>query len=221
MSVKMSKSGVSPNERIRKAHIATHPQFNIHNEICYADFFKLIKKFEEEKGSPLTIVELGISSTDHKNDFIVNDINVSKYIITDSIEGFAINKKINVHEFTKVFPINTIDVIFSASTYQHFKYPFVASHELMKSLKIGGYIFIQTHQTFPLTGHSNDFYRFSRVALESLFPKEMNMEVINSWYDFLNEILPSTNVVAESYSNVNLIAKKKGETPMNWIYVYE
>ncbi len=216
----------SPNEKIRQEHIVTHPRFNLHNDICYAKFFELVKELELERGEPLSIVELGTcrwgpNPTHHKSDFIKNQINVSRYIMTDCLEGLDVDKTADVHQFTQVFPSNTIDVIFSASTYEHFKYPWIASHELIKSLKIGGYIFIQTHQTFPLKGCPYDYYRYTREALESLFPTEMNMEVINSWYDFLNEILPTSNVFAESYSNANLIARKQGATPMNWIYVYQ
>ena len=39
----------------------------------------------------------------------------------------------------------------------------------MKALKVGGLIYIQTHQSFPLHGYPHDYFRFSREALASLF----------------------------------------------------
>lgn len=214
----------SPNEKIRVDHIRNHPMFNIHNGIVYKDFFKIVKALQDRLKRTLHIVELGTRRwienfpTHHKNEFQVHGIDTSNYTMTDYLDGMDVDKKVDVHKFTSVFPEESVDIIFSASTFEHFKYPWIASHELMKSLKMEGYIYIQTHQTFPLHGYPYDFYRFSRSAMESLYPKEMNMEIVNSWYEFLNEILPTGNVVAESYSNVNIIAKKVGKTPANWIY---
>jgi hypothetical protein len=45
----------------------------------------------------------------------------------------------------------------------------------------------------------------------------MGFKVINTYYEFLNEILPFTNKHAESYANVNLIGIKVASTPKNWI----
>ncbi len=215
----------TPNETLRVNHINKHPRFNVHNNIGYNDFYRLVYEHQTKLERPLCIVELGTrrwtpnQPTHHKNDFHVNGIDVSNYIMTDYLDGEDVDQKVDVHEFTKTFPVESIDIIFSASTFEHFKYPQLASHQLMTSLKIGGYIFIQTHQSFPLHGYPFDFYRFSRSAMESLFPLEMGMTVVNTWYEFLNEISPSVNIVAESYSNVNLIASKHEVTPEDWIYV--
>jgi hypothetical protein len=57
------------------------------------------------------------------------------------------------------------DVIISCSTFEHLKYPAVAAHEVLKALKVGGVLFVQTHQSFPLHGYPFDYFRFSREAL--------------------------------------------------------
>lgn len=215
----------------RLDYINSNPCFNIHNGICYIELFKLVKNMQNSLNNPLYIVELGTrkwgeKSTHHKNDFYVNGIDVSNYILTDYLSGEDVDKIADIHKFTDIFMPNSIDIIYSGATFEHLKYPWIAAHELMKSLKIGGYIYICTNQSFPLHGYPNDFYRFSRTALESLFSKEMGMEIINTWYDFLADVVPNEeyegrNKLAESYLNVNLIAKKNKETPITWIYDLE
>jgi len=51
-----------------------------------------------------------------------------------------------------------------------------------RSLRKGGYLFIDTHQTFKLHGYPYDYYRFSREALESLFPNNFGLHIIHSFY---------------------------------------
>ena len=76
------------------------------------------------------------------------------------------------------------DVILSASTFEHLKYPGLAAHELLKTLTVGGLLFVQTHQSFPLHGYPSDYFRFSREALASLFGTTMGFEVVATGYDF-------------------------------------
>jgi hypothetical protein len=211
------------NPKIRSEHIAKHGEFNLHNGKKLEYWLNLVKCLQDKRGTDLVIVELGTKrwkeqiSTHHKDLFEKKGISISKYVMTDIEDGLDVDVAVDVHKFNEKFAEESIDVIFSASTFEHFKYPWVASHQLMKSLKVNGLIFIQTHQTFALHGYPYDFYRFSREALNSLFPKEMGFKVINTYYEFLNEILPFTNKHAESYANVNLIGIKVASTPKNWI----
>ena len=66
----------------------------------------------------------------------------------------------------------------------------MASHELLKCLNKNGLIFIQTHQTYPLHGYPNDYFRFSLDALDSLFPKTMNTEILAKSYNHPCRIIP-------------------------------
>ena len=221
-------SAETVTDKQREDYIIINPCFNIHNGIGYVAFFAMVKDLQNKLGRPLRIVELGTKRwvesappTHHKEDFRNSGIDVSNYVLTDYIDGIDVDVNVDIHTFTKVFPEESIDVIYSGSTYEHIKYPWIASYELMKSLKIGGIIFIVTHQTFPLHAYPGDYYRFSRKALESLYPAEMGMKVINSWYDFLNRIVNPGHGYAESYSNVNLITVKEGKTSSTWIYKFE
>ena len=117
---------------------------------------------------------------------------------------------------------NSFDIIISCSTFEHLKYPQLCGHNLMKMLNIGGIIYIQTHQTFPLHGYKYDYYRFSREALKSIFSKKMNMKTISTFFShncvIIPENVPAWNDVAESYLNVDYVGEKIDETPEEYIY---
>ena len=88
----------------------------------------------------------------------------------------------------------------------------------MKLLKVGGIIFIQTHQSFPLHGYKYDYFRFSREAMKSLFSSKMNFKTISSYFSENCVIIPHKNYdvwndVAESYLNVTYMGKKIEKTP--------
>jgi hypothetical protein len=209
----------------REELVKQHLVFNEHKDFDYNSFFQVVKEYQTRLGRPLRIVELGTRRwgavpTHHQQDFQTRGINTSDYVMTDYIEGQDVDIVVDLHKFTTSFPPETVDVIFSASTFEHVKYPWVASHEMMKSLRVGGIVFIQTHQTFPLHGYPYDFYRFSRQALESLFPPEMGMKLHDSWYEFLNYIEGQPKHI-ETYSNVCLVVEKAAPTPPTFIYHFQ
>jgi len=104
------------------------------------------------------------------------------------------------------------DAIFSPATLEHVEMPWVAAYSFSQLLKPGGLLYIQTHQTFPLHGYPNDFYRFSAQALESLC-FHSGMMTLLSGYEFPCVINPPAsvtrwNVAAPSYLNVSIAAEK-------------
>ncbi len=108
----------------------------------------------------------------------------SEFLGTDIEAGADVDIVADLHRLSEVVGEERFDVILSASTFEHLKYPTVAAHELMKALKVGGLIYIQTHQSYPLHGYPHDYFRFSREALASLFGAEMGMEVVATNNDF-------------------------------------
>jgi predicted SAM-dependent methyltransferase len=92
--------------------------------------------------------------------------------MTDYQNGLDVDIVCDLHKTDTIFNDKSFDLIISCSTYEHLKYPQLCSHNLMKMLKIGGIIYIQTHQSFPLHGYKYDYYRFSREALKSIFSKK-------------------------------------------------
>jgi len=91
----------------------------------------------------------------------------------------------------------------------------------MKSLKVEGLLFIQTHNCFPLHAYPSDYYRYTTEALEALFPITMGFEVISSYYEFPAQVVScrdSNTKFGKAFLNVCLFGKKIEETPKEFIY---
>lgn len=129
----------------------------------------------------------------------------------------------DVHRLSKIVGEEQFDVVISCSSFEHFKYPHLAAHEILKTLKIGGVLFIQTHQSYPLHAAPNDYFRFSREALQSLFGTNMGFRVIATDYEFPVRIFSPESPVflMKSYMNVRLFGEKIAPTPTEYLYELE
>jgi hypothetical protein len=145
----------------------------------------------------------------------------SEFLGTDIQDGPDVDVVADLHTLTDVVGRERFDVILSCSTFEHLKYPTLAAHELMKALKVGGLLYIQTHQSFPLHGYPNDYFRFSRDALASLFGTQMGLEVVATNYDFPARIysrrVDGTHRMP-AFLNTTLWGEKRAPTPDDYRY---
>ena len=147
--------------------------------------------------------------------------NAGKRIGTDILPGIDVDVVADVHRLSDAFGQESIDIVITCSTFEHFKYPFLAAHEIMKTLKIGGILFIQTHHTFPLHAYPHDYFRFSKEALAALFGSRMGFNVINTEYLFPAEIHSRRDPNASrhpAYLNVHLFGRKIRATPSEYCF---
>lgn len=150
--------------------------------------------------------------------------NASAYLGTDIAPGDDVDIVADIHRLTQVTGEEAFDVIISCSSFEHFKYPHLAAHEVMKSLKVGGLLFIQTHQTFPLHAYPYDYFRFSQQAMSGLFGTRMGFQVVQTNYEFPVELhckrIPGIET-QPAFLNVCLYGEKTGKTPHEYIYDYD
>ena len=106
----------------------------------------------------------GIDSTHHKHLFPAN----CDFTMTDYLEGDDVDVVSDAHDF-KEFPDNTFEGVYSASTFEHIQYPWVAAAALLRIIKPGGWLYVATHQTFPVHGYPYDYTRWTDEGLRSLF----------------------------------------------------
>jgi SAM-dependent methyltransferase len=147
--------------------------------------------------------------------------NAGKYLGSDLSPGMDVDIVADVHRLTSVTGEEQFDVIISCSSFEHFKYPHLAAHEVMKALRVGGLLFVQTHQSFPLHAYPYDYFRFSREALAGLFGTQMGFKVIATDYEFPVKLYsPAEPGVTSmrSYLNVRLYGEKLASTPSEYIY---
>jgi hypothetical protein len=144
-----------------------------------------------------------------------------EFLGTDVEDGPDVDIVADLHRLSEVVGEERFDVILSASTFEHLKYPTLAAHEIMKSLKVGGVLFVQTHQSFPLHAYPSDYFRFSRHALASLFGTEMGFRVVATDHDFPVRLyarrMPGIQLLP-AYLNTTLWGQKEASTPSEYRY---
>ena len=146
------------------------------------------------------------------------------YLGTDIEAGPDVDIVADVHRLTQMTGEEQFDVIISCSTFEHLKYPHLAAHELMKALKIGGVIFIQTHQTYPIHAYPYDYFRFSREALAGLFGTQMGFRVIATDYEFPLQINTRREPALhnlDAFLNTRLFGEKIAPTPRDYIFEFD
>ncbi len=140
----------------------------------------------------------------------------SEFLGSDIEHGADVDIVADAHRLSEVVGRERFDVILSCSTFEHLKYPNLAAHEIMKTLKVGGLLFVQTHQSFPLHGYPSDYFRFSREALASLFGTTMGFEVIQTNFDFPAQVYsrrePDLHRLP-AFLNTTLWGTKRAPTP--------
>jgi SAM-dependent methyltransferase len=143
-----------------------------------------------------------------------------EFLGSDIAPGPDVDIVADVHRLSTVAGQEQFDVILSFSTFEHLKYPHLAALELLKVLRPGGLLFVQTHQTFPVHGYPHDYYRYTREGLAALFGTRMGFTVRATDYEFPTSI--HTRRVPqlahhEAWLNTRLVGEKTGPTPTDYV----
>lgn len=145
----------------------------------------------------------------------------SEFLGSDLETDIDVDVAADVHRLSQVLGNESFDVIISCSSFEHFKYPQLAAHEIMKTLRIGGILFIQTHHSYPLHAAPYDYYRFSTDALAALFGTRMGFSVIKTDYQFpvrLHAAQDRELKYFPDYLNTQLYGEKVAATPDEYVY---
>jgi len=102
----------------------------------------------------------------------------------------------------------------ACSVFEHLERPWKAMAAAASVVKPGGLVYVQTHQTFPLHGYPQDFFRFSDRAL-AVLAEDARLEVLHVGYMYRCIIVPPPEVTrwntaddVEAWLNVELLARK-------------
>lgn len=147
-------------------------------------FTVFIDKMNE--GDPKNILEVGVAqsvpgrSTHHMLHFN----NYLEYIKSDFVDdGADVDVVADIHQLDKVFNLSYFDGFIGRSVYEHVEKPWLASASINKVLKVGGFVHIDTHLTFPIHGYPSDYFRFTTDGLVSLFDNNFGFKVIACDYN--------------------------------------
>lgn len=109
------------------------------------------------------------------------------------------------------------DAYVACSVYEHLERPWRAMAAAAGVVRPGGWVYVQTHQTFPLHGYPSDYFRFSTEALRVIM-EDAGLVVVEAGYVYPCQIVPPPEVTrwntapdVESWLNVEALARKPEE----------
>jgi len=121
----------------------------------------------------------------------------AEYIGFDYYAGQNVDVVGDAHRLSSYFENQHFDIIFSNASFEHFAMPWIVSSEIVKLLKVGGIVFIETHFSFSSHERPWHFFQFSDKAMEVLFPRAMGIEVLESGVS--NPIVGRFSFFADAY----------------------
>ena len=86
----------------------------------------------------------------------------------------------DAHKLSEYFPPESFDVIFSRACFDHFAMPWLVAEEMIKLLKTGGFLFVETHFSYASHERPWHFFQFSDMGLRALFPPAFGMECLEA-----------------------------------------
>lgn len=155
-------------------------------------FNYLIEKFNE---TGIEILEIGSREVTGSS-IARSSFNNANYTGFDYHPGNNVDIVGDVHKLSAYFD-KKFDLIYSSSCFEHFAMPWVAATEINKILKVGGYIFIETHFSFRSHERPWNFFQFSDLGLELLFSKAMGYECLDKGMS--NPIVGRFSIYADEY----------------------
>jgi ubiquinone/menaquinone biosynthesis C-methylase UbiE len=131
------------------------------------------------------------------------------YLMADFQNGMDVDVVADAHTLGETFPAGSFDAVVASSVFEHIQRPWIAAREIAKVLKPRGKAFIQTHQSFPVHGFPNDYWRFTTAALETIFG-DAGLSG-NAYYEFPCQVVSADDPGTKdgpAFLNVCIVAEK-------------
>jgi SAM-dependent methyltransferase len=104
----------------------------------------------------------------------------ARYVGFDFYPGPNVDVVGDAHRLSRYFGDERFDVIYSSAVFEHFAMPWVVATEIVKLLKVGGIVFVETHFSFSSHERPWHFFQFSDMALRALFSPALGIECIEA-----------------------------------------
>jgi SAM-dependent methyltransferase len=102
------------------------------------------------------------------------------YVGFDFYEGENVDVVGDAHKLSSYFGHDEkFDLIFSAAVFEHFHMPWIVAQEIQKLLKVGGYVFVETHFSFGAHERPWNFFQFSDMGLRALFNSALGFDLVD------------------------------------------
>ncbi len=105
----------------------------------------------------------------------------AEYVGFDFYPGENVDVVGDAHKLSSYFEgQDRFDLIFSSAVFEHLHMPWIAATEIQKMLKVGGYVFIETHFSFSSHERPWHFFQYSDMGLRALFNASLGFDLIDS-----------------------------------------
>jgi hypothetical protein len=103
------------------------------------------------------------------------------YVGFDFYAGENVDVVGDAHKLSTYFSgEEKFDLIFSSAVFEHLHMPWVVAVEIQKLLKVGGYVFVETHFSFSSHERPWNFFQFSDMGLRALFNDALGFDLVES-----------------------------------------
>ncbi len=155
-----------------KGCIINRPQYVSHES--WADF--LAEKFNKAGMRILEVGSRNVTGVNFRSRF-----NQATYIGFDFYDGENVDVVGDAHKLSSYFQgQEKFDLIFSSAVFEHLHMPWVVAIEIQRLLKVGGYVFVETHFSFSSHERPWHFFQFSDMGLRALFNDSLGFDLIDS-----------------------------------------
>lgn len=172
-----------------------------------ASFVDSVDRIKNYRLLELGTRKWGSESTHHKHLFPEGNV-----VLTDFLDGDDVDIVSDAHNL-KEFDSVSFDGVFSASTFEHIEYPWIAAMAIHRVVKTGGYVYVQTHHTFPVHGYPHDYTRWTDKGLAALFDwagfRVIEAEMFEPCHIVPRPDYPVWDELAPAYIGVALFAVKE------------
>ncbi len=122
----------------------------------------------------------------------------AEYVGFDYYPGNNVDIVGDVHKLSSYFSDGEqFDLIYSSACFEHFAMPWIVALEITKLLKVGGFVFVETHFSFSSHERPWHFFQFSDMALKVIFSEALGFECVEAGMS--NPIVGRFSSLADEY----------------------
>lgn len=147
----------------------------------------------------------------------------ANYTGFDIYPGEGVDVVGDAHKLSSYFS-KKFDLILSSAVFEHLAMPWRVAQEISKLLKVGGYVFIETHYCYCSHERPWHFFQFSEEALKVLFSEKMGFRCIeagvsNPMVGFFSEYASPHlryKPIPGLYCHSGYLGQKVADVPFSW-----
>lgn len=153
------------------------PEISKPKDVSHARWIDHLSKTFNKPG--LRVLEVGARNVTGAN--LRQHFSNADYVGFDVRSGENVDVVGDAHRLSTYFAgQDKFDLILSTAVFEHLRMPWVAAVEIQKLLKVGGYVFVETHFSFSSHERPWHFFQFSDMGLRALFNEALGFELIDS-----------------------------------------